>query len=200
MKDVWLLVAFLLVLAVGLFSVAARLGVGEGRADDCNTCKPIGPGISECTAMYCPSKDAIAEWEAYQEKAKQVGSGKPVITLGQTEYVFIADKEMLQQQMLEAERAGKVLNIAVYEYNDKAQVWDRAREPHCLATMENAMRAMEPYLPDLHDEQPFYMQVRMTEPHSFWHSQTRLTSTQTEEWNGIRETWQSVKRECWRHP
>jgi hypothetical protein len=60
--------------------------------------------------------------------------------------VVIVDKKVLTELLAEAQREGASLNVAVYEYDDKREVWVRARPDPCLETMQAAMEAMEPYI------------------------------------------------------
>jgi len=64
-----------------------------------------------------------------------------------TSSVVLVDKNVLQELVAEAQREGMLLNIAVYEYDETREVWDRARPNHCLISMETAMRAMERFVP-----------------------------------------------------
>ena len=61
--------------------------------------------------------------------------------------VVVVDKKVLAELLAEARRDGASLNVAVYEYDGKREVWDRARPAPCLETMQAAMEAMEPFTP-----------------------------------------------------
>ena len=41
--------------------------------------------------------------------------------------MLIVDKKMLREILREAKELGTSVNIAIYEYNEKKDVWDRAR-------------------------------------------------------------------------
>lgn len=58
----------------------------------------------------------------------------------------VVDKKVLEALIAEARREGASLNVVVYEYDEKREVWGRARPAPCLETMQAAMEAADPYV------------------------------------------------------
>lgn len=75
------------------------------------------------------------------------------------------------------------VKMALYEYDDTAGMWNRAREPHCLAQMESAMRAMEPFVMPV---------VQLA-----WDGRIRNEEHDFEE---AQRLWAETTRTCWRQP
>ena len=65
-----------------------------------------------------------------------------------------------------------------YTYDDQRQIWDRARDPACLAKMEAAMRAIEPYAGFAPPTGAFV----------------------DADYQAVKQQWNDAKAQCWRTP
>jgi len=102
----------------------------------------------------------------------------------------MVDEKAIKALIDEARRDGAVLNVDLYEYDDKREVWDRVRTSPCLDTMEAAMRAMEPFISQhwVDFDLPMNGGVR-----------TEMLGSDLPAFRGAVAQWKKAKA-CWRKP
>jgi uncharacterized protein YbdZ (MbtH family) len=67
MNKVLAIVVFIILLfglIMGTGWAVETLPSGSITQQDCNTCEQMGPDTFACTAIWCPSAESIAQWEA----------------------------------------------------------------------------------------------------------------------------------------
>jgi len=111
------------------------------------------------------------------EYAVDVGPGvnegeEPIRIIVDSIGMLMADKKMVLRLLEEANIQGGELNIALYEYDEQNQVWNRARPASCLVKMQAAMLAMDTYY------------------------QQRVWSMGVTQDRSLQDKWETAKREC----
>jgi len=137
----------------------------------------VGVGMLALTSG-CRSESLIVE-----ERVNMLSDrGTVVVVSGHAILMTVTRQFVAEMQKIMRDHPIGTLQLAVFEFDDATQVWNRARPEPCLAEMEAIMRAVEPY-------QNIYMRDGMISRSGF-QAMPVLTG----------EQWEDVKRRCWIHP
>jgi len=121
----------LFVLAVPVMGWTGSLydnGVVVYSTDGCNTCQRQSDGTYTCTSIYC-----TAPGKSGTDLHDDAIQSPPIL----------ADVNAVREV---EKRDGPMTHVLLYEYDEQREVWNRARPSSCLATMQAAMEAMDPFI------------------------------------------------------
>lgn len=111
--------------------------------------------------------------------------------------MLMADKKMVLGLLEKAKIQGDELNIALYEYDEQNQVWNRARPSSCLATMQAAMKSMDEFVPkDIPLTSTTLSVIDWCQFDEVCLAMKELEVAQRR--SAAKQQWQAAKKECWK--